>query len=140
MLSAIDSFVSMLNTELASAPPIHWVRVSPNEPEANTLKLDHLNFTVLSIDQRGPLEEILISLDLLSSDERQALTWMTTVRNVLIQQQYAKEKTYTPNPASPVETGKNISWDSDDVRFTVVASDETSVHLNATFPLTHARM
>jgi hypothetical protein len=139
MLSATDSFIQYLSTGLASNPPVAWVRQTADDPTSNELKLDTLNVAVLGFQQSGSLELPLVSLDIIGSDQRQVYDWARRVRNLLLEQQYAPELDYEANPAAPVATGRMVFWDRDDVDFKVVRNGSRTVHLNATFQLSHAR-
>ena len=138
MQTVVDSFVEYLATELADAPPVHWVRVSPDE-DSNRPKVGYLNITVLGFLQNGQMEEALVSLDLIGTDERATFVWAKAVRDKLLERQYTAELDYAANPSSPVDTGKMVEWRGNDIDFRVLVTDVHYVHLNATFPLRHAR-
>jgi hypothetical protein len=139
MISALDSFLSYLNTELAGNPPVNWQRADPNDADANVLKENHLNVSILAVEQEGSSEEILISLDLVGYSEREVFGWAKRVRDVLLQQQFTPEFDHEVNPSSPVALQRSVSWKRDEVRFTVVESAHRFVQLNATFPICHTR-
>jgi hypothetical protein len=138
VLSAVDSFIQWLSTELAGDPPVHWVRVSPLD-SSNIPKLGYLNVAVLGFLQNGSLEEALVSLDLIGSDERTVIAWAQKVRDKLIERQYTPELVYAVTPATPTPTGKTIAWEGAKVDFKIVGTSDNFVHLNATFPICHAR-
>ena len=140
MISAIDSLLVYLQTELASSTiPIHWVRRDPNDATAHLLKEDTLNVSVLSVDEDGSSEHILVSLDIVGSDERTTFGWAKSIRDVLLQEQYTRELDYDASPTSPLSTGRLVSWDRDDVSFVVIAKNERYLHINSTFQITHVR-
>jgi hypothetical protein len=139
MISATDSFVQYLSTQLAGNPPVHWVRRSASNTTAHLLQHNFLNVSVLTFNEEGTKEEVLISLDIIGDDERQVLDWAKLVRDKLIEQQYTPELDYEANPVSPVSLGRLVAWDGREVAFDLVKSDEHNVHLNATFTLCHVR-
>lgn len=137
MLPMTDSFIEYLNTA-GLGVPVHWVRVT-DEADDNTLKMDHLNVSILGTLQEGSLEETLISLDLIATSERQAYTRAEAVIAKLRERQYIPELSYSLDPASPTATGKMVSWEADKTRFQVVEASPLYLHLNATFHICHAR-
>jgi hypothetical protein len=138
MLSLVDTFIEYLATELEDAPPVHWVRVSDDE-NSNRPQMNYLNITVLGFTMRGQIEEALVSLDLIGSDERTVLALAKTVRDKLLERQYTPEWIFDLDPSSPTATGKCVEWEQDKVNFSVIVTDTHYVHLNATFPICHAR-
>ena len=151
MLSAFDSFLTYLNDELEGDPVVHWVRMDPTDDLAHLLKDDALNVSLLGMEQIGSWEELLVSLDVIGSNERQVLGWVKRIRDVLIQHQYAEENDHETNPTDPISLDRLVSWERDDIRFATVAVDDSyrryrrsgdddrQVHLNATFPIRHVR-
>jgi hypothetical protein len=138
VIEVVDSFIEYLNSELSGDLEVNWVRVSADE-NSNRPKLNALNVAVLSFHEYDSLEEVLISLDLIGTDERTVLGWAARVRNVLLQVQFTRLKVFTPDPDAPSVTDQMVSWNGNKVRFTVVVSDENSCHLNGTLPVCHAR-
>lgn len=139
MISATDSFISYLSTELANNPPVKWVRRSADREDSHLLQENALNVSVLDVTQNGSEEELLVSLDILGVDERTVFNWMKRVSDVLEQTQYTPELDYATTPETPVAMGRNISWDRDETGFSVVGRSERLVHANATFPICHVR-
>jgi hypothetical protein len=139
MLTVIDSFVKFLSAELAGSPQVYWQRVSATSEDSHLLKDDALNICVLAVMEKGSEEEVLVSLDLVGSDERTVWQWAKAVRDKLLERQYTPELNYATNPTAPVATGRMVKWDRDDVRFETIISDLHYMHLNATFPICHVR-
>ena len=139
MISAFDSFISYLNTELAGTPPVNWVRVDDANTEPDVLKENALNLSILGFEEEGSCEEILVSLDLIAYNERTAFQWAKKVRDVLLQQQFCPERDYETAPDTPTSLGRNVSWRGDDVMFSVIQTAHRFVHLNATFHISHTR-
>lgn len=141
MLSATDSFIKYLQTSLNGAPLVHWVHADENDPESNVLQQNALNVTVLSVARDGSLGRALISLDLLGSNERQVMVWLENVLLLLSETQVIAEQIYDVNPSVPTPVaGKAVSWDGLKVKFNVIPSDTHYLHLNATFPISHAAL
>jgi hypothetical protein len=140
VVSALDSFLVYLNTQLAAAAiTVHWVRQDPSNDTAHLLQENALNVAMLTADQSGNREEILVSLDLVGSDERTVLGQAETIRDVLLQTQYAAESSYSANPLSPQSLGRLVSWSGDDVKWTTVAKNARLIQMNCTMPLLHVR-
>jgi hypothetical protein len=139
MISATDSFLQYLSTQLAGSPPVHWLRRDASDPTAHLLQHGYLNVSALSYHEDGTPEEILVSLDIIASSERQAWQWAKIVRDKLIEKQYTPELDYEADPESPVPLGRNVSWNGREVDFDLIRSDMHNVHLNATFNICHVR-
>lgn len=139
MISATDSFIAYLNTNLGGTPPVKFVRVTTDTPASNDLDMNTLNVSVLDFAESGSVENPMVSLDLIGSDERQVLDWAKRVRDVLIQEQHAPELDYEANPAAPVATGRHVFWDGLAVRFQIIRRSLSTVHVNATFNISHVR-
>lgn len=139
MISATDSFIKYLSTELAGTPPVHWVRVTSSDAASGELQMDALNVTILAADESGSIEEILVSLDLVGSDERTVMTWAKLVREVLLARQYTPEFVYEPDPSSPTATGRLVEWRGNDCGFRVASASQRYFHMNATLPIRHSR-
>lgn len=139
MISATDSFVKYLETELAGNPSVAWVRKTATNDTAHLFQHNKLNISVLMFSERGTEETALVSLDLICAEERQAWVWAKLIRDKLIEQQYTPELDYSTNPISPTSLGRYVSWDGRDIHFELVNTDEHNVHLNATFQLCHVR-
>lgn len=139
MLTATDSFIQYLATNL-SPIPVYWWRQSDFTEHAGFLKQDALNVQVLGFYEDGSGEHCLVSLDLLGSDERVVLGRLQTIRNVLTNEQFTPELDFT-DPDNPVATGRDISWAASQINFLNVRTPQgaTYVHYNATFPLLHTR-
>jgi hypothetical protein len=139
MLNASDSFIQYLATEL-SPLPVYWWRAGDIEGHAGFLKQDALNVKLMGFWEDGSIEMCLVSLDLLGSNERELLANLKTLRDALLSAQYVAERDFT-NVASPVETGRNISWEARKVRFISVRTPSGAryAHYNATFPLVYTR-
>ena len=138
MLTVVDSFIEYLAYELNDVPQVNWVRVSSDE-NSNRPQIGYLNITVLGFLQAGQMEEALVSLDLIGSDEREVFNWAKRVRDKLLERQYTPELDYSQSPTSPRPTGKMVEWNGDKVDFKVLVTDVNYVHLVATLPLRHAR-
>lgn len=140
MLTATDSFIDFLSDELSGAPPVYWWRQTAVDEHAGFLKQDALNVQLLGFFEDGSAETCLVSLDLLASDERQAMAWLKTIRNLLIDCQVIPEMDYT-DPDSPVTTGRSVSWYGRQIEFINVRTPRgvRYVHYNATFPLLYVR-
>lgn len=137
MLSLSDSFIEYLAASV-TALPVHWVRVTADDG-SHLLKTGHLNVAILAVLQNGSLEEALVSLDIIGTDERESYVWAEAVIDTLRDPQYTPELNYSPDPASPTPTGKLVHWEADRIRFQVVEAAPLYLHLNATFPICHAR-
>jgi hypothetical protein len=141
MLTATDSFIDYLQTGLAGSPVVHWVHVDPNDPASNVLQQDALNVTILSGVRDRSIEKALISLDLLGSDERQVMTWLASVLSLLSETQVISEMRYDVTPLTPTPVaGKAVSWDGLNIRFMAIPADAHYLHLNSTFPISHAAL
>lgn len=140
MLTASDSFIQFLDTNLAGDPAVHWRRHSAVDEQAVILKQDALNVSLLGFYEEDSLEMCLVSLDLLATDERVALRWLKLVRDLLVGGQIITERDHT-NPAVPVPTGRKVSWTGRRINFLNIRTPRGSryVHYNATFPLLYAR-
>lgn len=139
MLTATDSFINYLNTELASNPPVKWVRRSSSREDSAQFQENALNVSLLDVSIEGSEEELLVSLDILASDERAAFDWVKRIRDVLEDKQYTPELDFAANPAAPVALNRYVSWDRDDLSFQTVRRSERLVHINATFTICHVR-
>jgi hypothetical protein len=139
MISATDTFLQYLSTGLGGNPAVHWVRKDATDTTAHLLKHGCLNMSILRFSNEGSMEEALVSLDILSSGEREAWQWAKTVRNKLIEQQYTSELDFEAAPDSPVPLGQLVSWQGREIDFDIIVSDANYVHLNATFNICHAR-
>lgn len=137
MLTLTDSFIQYLSTSLANSPAVNWVHVGV-APDSHLLKMDTLNVSVLHVAEDGNMEEALVSLDLIGSDERQVLTWLASVRHLLSDVNLVTPEYDYTNPSSPTATGRLVSWASN-IQFQLVASAEHFLQFNATFPIRHAR-
>lgn len=135
MVSATDSFIKYLSTELAGNPGVAWVRTS-EDPASADLKLEALNISILGFREEYTLERPLVSLDIVSADERQAMLWAKRTRDKLIERQYTPELDYENNAAA---TGRMVAWDAADIHFQKVRQTPHVVHFNATLELYHAR-
>jgi hypothetical protein len=141
MILATDTFLSYLAKELAEpanlAIPVHWVRQSPQDENADKLKNKHLNVRFLGFFQDGSIEWCLVSLDLLWDDERTALGHLKKIRDLLLSVQVVPEKDFVANQL----TGRAVSWNGRAVRFIPVRTPSGSryIQYNATFPLMHTR-
>lgn len=139
MIAATDSFIQYLHDGLAGNPPVAWLHTSSDDPNTSVFQVNALNVSVLSVLQDASLEQPLISLDLIGSDERTVMGWARRVRNLLFEQQYTPEYDYAANPSAPVSTGWNVFWKPQYIQFAVVQTSTQLVHVNATFPITHVR-
>lgn len=139
MISATDSFIQYLSAGLAGNPPVSWVHFTPDDATSADLKMDSLNISVLGFFEKGSTELPLISLDIITADERQGYIWVKATRDLLLERQYTPELDYQANPSSPVATGRCVYWDGRDIDFKVVRSSTRTIHLNATFQLYHVR-
>lgn len=140
MISVLDSFLMYLQTELAGAAiPVHWVHQDPTDTTAHLITEDALNVSVLSIEETGSMETLMVSLDVVGSDERTMFSWVKVIRDVLLKAQYTPEIDFQGNPQAPQSTGRMVSWSGDDVNFVVMAKNERYLHFNATFHLRHSR-
>lgn len=140
MISASDSFIQYLNVALGGDPPVAWIRATSLDPTSSDMQMDALNVSILTFSEKGTPEDVLVSLDLIGSDERMVLGWTKTLRTLLMEQQYTPELDYEANGgASPVATGYMVSWHARDIDFQIVRSQARYVHVNATFPITHVR-
>ena len=140
MLTATDSFIEYLSDNLSGDVQVYWWRQSAEDEHAGLLKQNALNVTFLGFYEDGSLEHILTSLDLLASDERQAMTWLKLVRDLLIEEQVIPELDHEFFEF-PVDPQRAVSWDGREVNFLNVRTPRGTryVHYNATFPLTHPR-
>jgi hypothetical protein len=140
MLTATDSFLQYLDENLDGVP-VHWLRIDPNDENSDAMQMDALNVRFLGFWQDGTTEDCLVSLDLLSTNERTALGWLAEVRDLLVAVQFAPEWDYVSNPLNPQQTSRGISWDGNKIRFLSVRvpRGQRYVHYNCTFPVTHAR-
>lgn len=139
MLTATDSFLQYLSTRLAGVPPVAWVRASSEDAATAELQMDTLNVSILGVYQMGRLEQALVSLDLVGSDERTVLQLTQTIRDVLLEQQYIPEVDYSPDPDNPTAVGHFVYWNGAEIAFRIIASSQRAVHVNATFELSHVR-
>ena len=141
MLTATDSFIEYLASNLNDDPTVYWWRQSAGDEHAGLLKQNSLNVTFLGFFQDGSAEYILTSLDLLAADERQAMRWLELVRDLLIAEQVIPELDYAAS-ALPVVPQRAVSWDGDEIQFLSIRTPRGTryVHYNATFPLLHTRM
>jgi hypothetical protein len=139
MLSASDSFIEYLANEL-SPLQVYWWRKGDIESHAGFLKQDALNVSLLGFWEDDTMEMCLISLDLLASDERTALTNLQLLRDALLAVQFVQERDFS-DPAAPRYTRRNITWDARKVRFISVRTPAGAryAHYNATFPLVYTR-
>lgn len=141
MINATDTFIKYLQSGLAGAPTLHWVHADADDPSSNVLQMESLNVTVLSVKRDRSIEKALISLDLLGSNERQVMGWLESVLSLLSESQVIPEQRYDVDPASPTRVvGKAVSWDGLNINFKVIPSDTHYLHLNATFPISHAAL
>lgn len=140
MLSASDSFIEYLASELSAVPvPVFWWRKGDIEGHSGFLKQDALNVTILGFWEDGSEEMCLISLDLLAKDDRLALTNLKEVRDVLLAVQFVPERDFSTTP--PTWTRRNVTWEARKVRFLSVRTPAGAryAHYNATFPLIYTR-
>lgn len=140
MLTATDSFIEYLSSGLSNDPKVYWWRQSAYEEHSGLLQHNAVNVQYLGFFEEGSVEYCLTSLDLLADDERQALTWLKKVRDLLVELQTIPEMDYS-NPSSPVETGRSVAWDGQFLRFHNVRTPRGAlyVHYNATFPIYYTR-
>lgn len=133
MLHAVDSFVEYLASELEDVISVRLVRVSANDPQSARLQHGYLNVSVLGFDTMVNDATALVSVDLLASDERQALTILASVTRVLTQSFYTPALDYSQE--TPTATGYLVSWIKSDVKFEVVKADDSAFHMSATMQL-----
>lgn len=141
MLSATDTFIQYLSAGLAGNPAVHWIHADENDANANLPQVNALNVTVLRVQRSSSVEIALMSLDLMGTNERQLLGWLDTIMTLLTDRQVIPELQYEPDPANPTPVvGKAVSWDGLDVKFVAIPADTHYLHLNATFPISHAAL
>lgn len=139
MIHATDSFIKYLATELANDPPVHWVRVSLTDEQSSTFKTGALNVSILTMDQIGHVEEALVSLDVIGTDERTSWRWVERIRDVLLQSTYAPIVDYSTTPATPIAKGRLVNWERDELEFSLVGTGANLLHFNATLPIRYLR-
>jgi hypothetical protein len=139
MIHATDSFITYLATELNNDPPVRWVRVTTSDEQSASLAVNTCNVSILAIDQYGSVEEALVSLDVIGTDERTVWRWIGRIRDVLLQTLYTPEYDYSTTPGTPVSRRRMVTWDRDDVEFSAVGSGDSLLQFNATFPIRHVR-
>lgn len=138
MISATDSFVNYLSTRLDGIVPVVWVRVTPDAVSSLDLQMDALNFSILQFSDHGSMESILVSLDLIGSDERTSLQIAKKIRLVLSDTQYTSELDYEIDPDAPASLGRNVEWQGNEIVFSLIISRPNYFHLNSTFAIRHA--
>ena len=140
MLTATDSFIQYLATQLDGIVSVYWWRQDAQDEHAGFLKQDALNVQYLGFYEDGSIERCLVSLDILGSNERTVIGQLKAVRDVLLQEQFTAELDWT-NPGSPVLTGRSISWAGQQLRFINVRTPQGArySHYNCSFPLTYTR-
>lgn len=139
MISATDSFIQYLSTELNGIVPVAWNHATPTDASSSEMQMNTLNVSALSFRGVGTYEDILVSLDLIGEDERLTYDWAKSIRTTLISVQYTPELDYEANPVSPVPSGHMVSWYGREIDFQVVQSALRYIHLNATFLISHVR-
>lgn len=135
--SATDSLVKYLVRELRNDPPVHWVRMAIQDPEAGSFKVGCLNLVVLSARETGSMEDVLVSLDLLGTDERQVAAWAEKVKRVLSVESIP-ELDYASTP-TPRALGRNVYWRGDGISFDIIRSGADLFHVNSTFLISHQK-
>jgi hypothetical protein len=147
MLSAVDSFVTYLSTALGSplVLPVAFLRQDANNPQSDRMQMGALNVRVLLADRVGSMESIMVSLDILGNDARQAWGWAEAVQAVLAGLMIPE---YDFSDSSAIANGRCVSWNGDDLSFQEVSfasrgsksiANEHFVHLNLTMDITHQR-
>jgi hypothetical protein len=139
MLTASDTFLEYMAAQLAPFE-VFWWRKGDIDNHAGYLKQNALNISVLGFWEDGSTEMCLVSLDLLASDERTALSQLKTLRDALLAVQFVPERDFA-DPDNPVFTGRNVTWEARKVKFISVRTPAGAryAHYNATFPLTYVR-
>ena len=140
MLTATDSFIQYLASGLSGIVSVHWRRQDASDENASMLRLDALNVQYLGFFEDGSIEQALVSLDLLGSDERTVLGQLRDLRDLLLSVQMVQERDFT-DPLLPLPTGRTVSWDGRETNFLSVRvpRGQRYVHYNATFPLKYTR-
>lgn len=139
MLTAIDSFVKALSSALTGVMTVAFVRQDERDPKSGRLRENQLNVRVLDTKRLGHEEKVLVSLDLIYTNERTAWAMAKAIVDVLFPRQMITEYDYTI-PTAPVATGYVVSWSGDDLDFALVGADDKFVHLNSTFHISHVRV
>lgn len=137
----LDSFIEYLAARIDGvlpALPVRWCRVSKDDPASYLLQQDVLNVTALDTNRVGATEEMLVSLDIITVDERQAWAWADKVNTELLAERFCRELDYATDPDSaPQPTGRAVFWDRDGLGFSRIHGAAANIHLNATFPIKH---
>lgn len=139
MLTVTDTFINYLATELAGQVPLKWVHASAEDVDSNVPSYNALNITVVGLDQQGSSEFVLVSLDLIGSNERTVYGWARLVTDKLLEFQYTPEMVFEPDPANPTATNRMVFWEPDDAKFNMIRAEDRYVHMNATLELQHVR-
>jgi hypothetical protein len=129
-----DSFITFLNAQLQGDPPVKWLRATKTDASSAVLQHDACNVKVLGYYDQGPLEEGLLSVDVLGSDERQAMEWCRRIKDIMSAETTPE---YDFSGPAPQHTGRNIHWDCEDLNWQLVRSANSYVHYNMTFMVRH---
>lgn len=134
----LDSFISYLAGRLNGTLPVNYCRVTETDATSDVLKKDFLNISSIDSNRTGQTEEFLVSLDILTADERRAWAWADAVNTELLAERFCPETDYVTDPAgNPLSTGRAVFWDRDGLGFALINRKTGYVHLNATFPIKH---
>jgi hypothetical protein len=134
MRAARDTFLIFLNDNITGGIPIHAVRRSSTDPNADQLQIGAVNVKFLDPEFNNKVAVQPVAIDIVHDDELTALDWANAVWNLLSIRMYTELKDYT-NPASPVNTGYTIYW-PDTLRFRQVESPFYA-HFHLRIPLYH---
>lgn len=139
MVSAVDSFVTFLSTSLGSPMvlPVKFLRQDARDPNTEQMLVNALNVRALDTGRVGSVESVMVSLDILASNERQGWRWAEAVQQVLAPLMI-QEYDYETSPATPLPTTRCISWMAEDVVFQLVGSNQHYVQLNLTLDISYA--
>lgn len=135
MNTATDSLVKYLSHTLQPLS-VHWVRVSDVNEQAAVMKFNAVNVTVLSVTHESNFEHVLLSVDIVGSDERTVAAWSRDVKRAL-DVEMIPEMDFASTPGRAMSLGRQVFWSRNDVSFDVVRSGAKTFHLNSTFPITH---
>lgn len=133
MRATRDTFLHFLYDNLGPIP-VHPVRKDKDNPSLNKLADDSVNVQFLTQRHRVHIGELMVSIDVIHSEELTAVDWTEQVYDLLSSAFYTPKYDYT-NPTSPQGTGTNIYWDPDSVNFIPIDNDPFRMHFNCTMSL-----
>jgi hypothetical protein len=133
MKNCQNSFLKFLQAELPTIP-LHVIRKDYNYPEEGLLKVNALNVDFQTQSFRTDISTQMVILDVINEVEDTALSWASTIFELLSKRFYISKYDYAYTPARLLPG--SIYWDRDAIDFREINVDYFARY-SCTFNLYH---